>query len=80
MKPRTTKEGRDSRTGKSLVGDCVIAYGKAGICVWDEGGDSVVVEFDHEVPNNGYPCNNPRQAWVPRIHISPGHTHHNPPP
>lgn len=45
-----------------------IPIGLTGIVKWDEDGDEVIVEFDRDVPGDGFGLLD-RQAWVPRSSI-----------
>jgi hypothetical protein len=47
------------RDGTGLVG-------LRGRVVWDEGGEEVVVAFDHAVDSGGYPTDQPNRAWIYR--------------
>lgn len=41
-----------------------IPVGLSGEVVWDEGGEEVVVAFNQEVANGGFPTDRKNQAWI----------------
>jgi len=47
------------RDGSALVG-------LKGKVVWDEGGEEVVVAFEHEIDSGAYPTDLPNQTWIYR--------------